>query len=320
MPAIPSFLRLGLAALATSSQVLYDGRAPSNITAANLDASSGPYLSGVKGSEAASHYTTFLDASTAPGTPFTAPGTPLWPAPDNAISITIDNTSIFTPGANAPQNGFRRTELIAQPTAAGADRNAFNAAMESGTTAFHFSVQADAAHPLNVTHEYQVVWIEPSDGSHVFDLQIGTPFNTAESAAANSLRIRAHDGTVLFATAFAADTWHNFAVAVDWAARTLQTFYSADAAPLSQVTDALPNASAGAGAAGQGDFHFGVLKLPLPNPSDTPANQGDVVHFGLQEGSTDGLLYSGVFVEGAENGVSVGGAASASPFNAARRP
>lgn len=42
------------------------------------------------------------------------------------------------------------------------------------------------------------------------------------------------------------------------------------------------------------------------NPADTPADQGDVVHFGIQEGTTEALLYSGVFVEDATHGISLG--------------
>ena len=45
--------------------------------------------------------------------------------------------------------------------------------METGTTVFHFSVQQDASRPLNYSHEYQVVFIEPNDGSHIFELQLG---------------------------------------------------------------------------------------------------------------------------------------------------
>jgi hypothetical protein len=44
----------------------------------------------------------------------------------------------------------------------------------------------------------------------------------------------------------------------------------------------------------------------LVNPQDTPEQQGDVVHFGIQEATTEGLHYSGVFVESAEKGVSLG--------------
>lgn len=45
--------------------------------------------------------------------------------------------------------------------------------MENGTTVFHFSIMKDEEHPLNYTHEYQIVWIEPDDGSHVFGIQLG---------------------------------------------------------------------------------------------------------------------------------------------------
>lgn len=31
----------------------------------------------------------------------------------------------------------------------------------------------DEKHDLNYKHEYQLVFIEPNDGSHVFGLQIG---------------------------------------------------------------------------------------------------------------------------------------------------
>ena len=51
----------------------------------------------------------------------------------------------------------------------------------------------------------------------------------------------------------------------------------------------------------------GLIKLPLVNPADSPADQGDVVHFGIQEGEKESLLYSGVFVESVQQGISVGG-------------
>lgn len=98
--------------------------------------------------------------------------TPIWPVPEQPIRVAIDNSSIFTPGSSTPQLGFRRSELIAQESESG-NRTAFDAMLEGGTTAFHFSVYADENQPLNYTHEYQAVFIEPNDGSHVFDLQIG---------------------------------------------------------------------------------------------------------------------------------------------------
>ena len=70
-----------------------------------------------------------------------------------------------------------------------------------------------------------------------------------------------HALNVLFSTPFTADVWHNFAVEVDWNARTLVVFYSQDAESLQPVTDTVPNSSAASGSAGQGDFHFGMLKV-----------------------------------------------------------
>jgi hypothetical protein len=83
------------------------------------------------------------------------------------VRIAIDNSSVFIPGDNAAnaQFGFRRTELIAQSP----NRSAF----EVGTTVFHVSIMEDLDSPLNFKHEYQLVFVEPSDGSHVFEIQLG---------------------------------------------------------------------------------------------------------------------------------------------------
>ncbi|KAK7025553.1 hypothetical protein VNI00_015906 [Paramarasmius palmivorus] len=273
--------------VAAATQILYDGRVPLSAQNASLDTSSGPFLTAVKGSESATHYSGFLGETVAP--------TPLWNTSEQVISITIDNTSVFTPGGGAPQLGFRRTELIAQEQ--GSDLKQI---IETGVTQFHFSIKADTENPLNLTHEYQIVFIEPSDGTHVFGVQLGSPFTnptgTLPAPDADSFKVLDHDLNVLFKTPFSADSWHNFAVQVDWDNLTLQVFYSTDAEELTAVTDVVSNPTVAQGAAGQGDFHFGVLKLPLVNPADSTADQGDVVHHGIQEGTKEGLLYSGVFV------------------------
>ncbi|PSR73737.1 hypothetical protein PHLCEN_2v10427 [Hermanssonia centrifuga] len=147
----------------------------------------------------------------------------------------------------------------------------------------------------------------------------GSPFTdptgTLPAPNAHSFNVLDHALNVLFTAPFTSIQWHNFAVQVDWTNRTLAVLYSVDALPLQVVSKPAPNLSTPAGATGQGDFHFGVLKLPLVNPADTPADQGDVVHFGLQEGTTEGLLYSGVFVENASQGINIGHGAIAHPFS-----
>jgi hypothetical protein len=34
--------------------------------------------------------------------------------------------------------------------------------------------------------------------------------------------------------------------------------------------------------------------------------RGDVVHYGIQEGTVEGMMFSGVFVEDLDNGLSLG--------------
>ncbi|KAJ7505916.1 hypothetical protein B0H11DRAFT_1851180 [Mycena galericulata] len=261
---------------------------------AALDTSTGPFLTAVKGqNESASYYSTLLGHSALP--------TPLWNLdgifPDEqVISIRIDNTSIFVPGGGPPQYGFRRTEFIAQSNG---NSTALDAQMEVGVSVFHFSIKADSLRPLNYTHEYQIVFIEPSDGTHVFEIQLGSPFTdptgTLPAENAHSFKVRDHALNILFTTPFTPANWHNFAITVDWVNRTLSVAYSKDGSPLEAVTATVQNPTATLGALG--DFHFGVLKLPLVNPKDSPADQSDVVHYGIQEGTTEGLFYSGVFVE-----------------------
>ncbi|KAJ3572957.1 hypothetical protein NP233_g2740 [Leucocoprinus birnbaumii] len=295
-----------------ATPVLFDGRLPLSYTQADLDNSVEPFLTVVKGSESASHYTRLEGSSMAP--------TPLWrtfpfKADEQVISVSIDNTSVFLPGGTNPQYGFRRTDIIAELNGS---PDPLIPVIENGTTVFHFSIKADTKRPLNYTHEYQIVFIEPNDGSHIFGVQLGTPFssdpNSRPTKDNHFFKVLDHSLNILFETPFLPAVWHNFAVQVDWEARTLGVWYSLEALPLIPVTHLVENTSEQTGDAGKGEFHFGVLKLPLVDPNDTPAQQGDVVHFGIQEGTTEGLHYSGVFVESVAKGVSVGYGLNGAPI------
>lgn len=118
---------------------------------------------------------------------------------------------------------------------------------------------------MNYKHEYQIVFIEPSDGSHVFGIQLGTPFtldaNAKPAKDAHFFKVLDHGLNVLFKAPFLPALWHNFAVQVDWEARTLAVFYSVEGLPLVPVTRLLKNKSQKEGDAGKGEFHFGVLKV-----------------------------------------------------------
>ncbi|KAI0738897.1 hypothetical protein C8Q80DRAFT_1275116 [Daedaleopsis nitida] len=285
---------LSSVAFVLGTPVVYDGRAPSNLTDADLDSSTGPFLTVVKGSENASQYSRLLGRSASP--------TPLWKSnlfvdQEQVISVSIDNSSVFVPGGN-PQYGFRRTDIIA---AVNGEHTELIQLMEQNTTAFHFSIQMDESRPLNYSHEYQIVFIEPNDG-----VAFHGSHGNASCPNAHSFKILDHALNVLFTVPFTSHVWHNFAVEVDWNARTLAIWYSQNAEFLRRVTAVVPNPTVASGPDGQGDFHFAVLKLPIVNPEDSPEDQGDVVHHGIQEGTTEGLLYSGVFVERTENGISKG--------------
>lgn len=200
---------------------------------------------------------------------------------EQVISVTIDNSSVFVPGGGTgePQYGFRRTELIAQQNNSSSALDEF---MEVNTTTFHFSISHDDSKPLNYSHEYQIVFIEPGDGSHVFGVQLGTfssvSFDTQKSQIllgspftnptgilpvefAHHFKILDHDLNVLFKTPFYRSIWHNFAIEVDWTALTLAVYYSQGRNGLKAVTPTTVNADVASGPTGQGDFHFGVLKV-----------------------------------------------------------
>lgn len=294
---------LGLFALLCSTvaatPILFDGRVPLNFTAADLNASKDPYLTVVKGSQNASHYTKLLGPMLA---------TPLWnPFKEQAFDVSIDNSSVFVPGGNPAnaQYGFRRTDLLAQKNG---NQTALQFELANGTNVYHFSIKEDPTKKLNFNHEYQVVFIEPSDGTQVFRIQLGSPFTIPSgklpAKGAYDIKVRDHALNVLFQTPFVGGAWHNFAIQVDWSKNTLAVLYSLGSLPLKAVTKVVPNNSVAPGS--RGEFHVGMIKLPLANPSDSAANQADVVHHGIQEGTTEGLIYSGVFVESAKEGISVG--------------
>jgi len=97
------------------------------------------------------------------------------------------------------------------------------------------------------------------------DSNLGSPFTnppgTLPVADARNINILDHDLNVLFSAPFTCQTWHNFAVVIDWDNLTLAVFYSVGAQPLKLVSPTKKNQGAKAAPDGQGEFHFGVLKV-----------------------------------------------------------
>ncbi|KAH8658177.1 hypothetical protein BX600DRAFT_524509 [Xylariales sp. PMI_506] len=204
------------------------------------------------------------------------------------VEVTINDLSIFAPSADNVQNGFRRAELLI----------ASNNGTDSSTTGvktLHFSVMKDADRPLNLTHEYQLVFLESSDFStNQIVLKTGTILGqTTENPDTLQLfgNVNSNPVQTLFSTPFTPGVFHNFAVTLNFNALTTQVYYSQELNPLVAQTDALPN-----DISGQGQFHFGVLKKGL-NGGD------DIVHNGEQPGGiNEGIIYGGIFEEDSSTG------------------
>ncbi|KAF8272613.1 hypothetical protein EI94DRAFT_1795989 [Lactarius quietus] len=218
---------------------------------------------------------------------------------EQVISVSIDSTSVVTSASGPPQYS---SDLIAQDQSAGND-TVFDKELETGQTAIHFSVQGNSTHSLNLSNEYQLVFVESTtDGSHFFELQTGTPSNTTlPEDDANTLRIIGHSGNVVFQTSFNASLWHNFAVLVDWSNSTLQVFYTSGDCLLQNVTDVVDNSSAAN--LSPGDLVIGLLKT-----GSDDSNQVNATTCGAQGDTAEAILYSAVFVESTSGGVSLGGA------------
>jgi hypothetical protein len=122
------------------------------------------------------------------------------------VEVLISDNSIFN-----DQVGFRRAELIPVSNN-GAD------ASTQGVKTLHFSVLKDVVRPLNLSHEYQLAFLESQDFStNQFVLKTGTILgqNTADP---DTLQLfgNLNDGQLLFSTAFTPGTFHNFALQLDF--------------------------------------------------------------------------------------------------------
>lgn len=207
------------------------------------------------------------------------------PTNSKPVEVTINDKSIFAPGGN-PQKGFRRSELI-PITNNGTD------ATVQGVTTFHFSMRPDMARPLNMSHQYELVFIETNDfSSHVWTIKAGTPFGSSvhPSPEAKYLRLESSTaggkaGQTLFQVPWLTSTWHNFAITTDWVNNKLTAYHSCGYKPLQKVVNTITN-----NATGKGQAHIGVLKLPTDST--------DAAKNGYQQSNlNEGVIYGGVFVE-----------------------
>ncbi|KAJ9137509.1 Glycoside hydrolase family 131 protein [Pleurostoma richardsiae] len=200
-----------------------------------------------------------------------------------SLEVTISDESIFAPSADNVQAGFRRAELLPASNT-GTDPST------TGVKTVHFSVMKDGQRPLNLTHEYQLVFLESNDFStNQLVLKTGTILGQATTEPDTLLlfgNVDQDPPQILFSTPFADDVFHNFAVTLDFDNLTTQVFFSTGANSLLAVTQPLAN-----DVSGQGQFHFGVLKKGLDGGDD-------IVKDGIQEpGIDEGIIFGGIFEE-----------------------
>lgn len=145
--------------------------------------------------------------------------------------------------------------------------NSGDDATVQGVTTFHFSLRPDFARPLNISHQYELVFYETQDySSHVWTIKAGTPFGEKKSRKSTKLRLESSTaggvaGKDLFEVDWETSTWHNFAVQVDWVKNRLSAYYSSGYEPLKKVVNNVKNDSTGKG---QGTIsHQQVLLKPL---------------------------------------------------------
>ncbi|OAA67092.1 hypothetical protein SPI_01668 [Niveomyces insectorum RCEF 264] len=275
-----ALLALPLLASAQKCAIQFDGRIPSSFSAATFDTNNNVFSpSNVFGQNLKLSQLVELPAQT--GSLFDVDTVP--------VEVTISDQSIFAPSADNIQTGFRRAELLPASNS-GTDPST------QGVKTLHFSVMQDAQRPLNLSHEYQLVFLESNDFStNQLVLKTGTILGGAAGVDPNTLQlfgnVNANPPQVLFSTPFTPGVFQNFAVTLDFDKLTSQVFFSTGTSPLKAQTQALSN-----DVSGQGQFHFGVLKKGLDGGDD-------IVHDGIQEpGINEGIIFGGVFEEDSSTG------------------
>ena len=140
-----------------------------------------------------------------------------------ALEVTLSDASIFAPSATNIQTGFRRAELLPVSNN-GSDPSTL------GVKTLHFSVMKDSARNLNLSHEYQLVFLENAVFStNQFVLKTGTIAGQPVGGS-DFLVVQGNQNAVggvqnLFNTSFTAATWHNFGLVLDFNAKYVSLLF-----------------------------------------------------------------------------------------------
>ena len=184
----------------------FDGRIPTTFTPASFDAANAFFSQSNVFGQGLSFSKLIQLPATIPPSLFDVASVPL--------EITISDDSIFAPSADNVQTGFRRAELL--PAS-----NSGTDASTQGVKTLHFSVMKDAGRPLNLSHEYQLVFLESNDFStNQLVLKTGTVIGGGGGGDPDTLQlfgnVNEDPPKVLFSTPFREGVFHNFAVTLDF--------------------------------------------------------------------------------------------------------
>jgi len=134
------------------------------------------------------------------------------------LEVTISDASIFRPGAAEPQSAVRRAELMP----------ASSNGLTVGVKTLHFSLQPDATRPLNVSHEYLLVFLETADFSaNQFRIKTGTLLGS-NGADRDNLLVLGNSkagNQVLFSTPFVDGVFTNLALKLDFDEKLVSLLY-----------------------------------------------------------------------------------------------
>ncbi|KAL0933967.1 uncharacterized protein CTRU02_210766 [Colletotrichum truncatum] len=258
----------------------FDGRIPKAFTAADFDGKSSPFNTanvfgkGLKFSE-------LIQLPEGLSSLFDVNAT-------KPLEVTINDKSIFAPSETNVQVGFRRAELL--PLS-----NDGKDASTQGIKTLHFSVMKDAQRPLNLSHEYQLAFLESADFStNQIVLKTGSIIG-ANTADPDTLQLFGNVNSKpipeLFKTKFTEGVFHNFAIKLDFTKNTTEVFYSQGNSALKSQGKPVEN-----NISGQGQYHFGMLKKPV-NGGDDITKSGD-----QPSNINEGIIYGGIFQEDSSNG------------------
>jgi hypothetical protein len=166
---------------------------------------------------------------------------------NKGAKVTINGAGSIWQGNSA----LRRIEFIAN----------FPNSDETGTVIYKWSMMQPGTMTMN-TYEHQLVFFE----NHSCDLKYGN--------GANNLYFSIQ-GRSVWSTPFTANTWFNFALQVDYSAKTCTIYHSTGSNPVAQVVAATSSPGIG-----PSDFHVGILRV---SSDSTTTNQS--------------IIYSGVYAE-----------------------